>query len=84
MERRKEDLAMKAKVKALARDYFALFRDYDENPSGESAEEFTKLQANIKSRLEELDPSAIKQFMDECYNNPDLNLRIKRDINVVC
>jgi hypothetical protein len=81
MERRKEGLAMKDRVKALARDYFALLRNYGENPSGESGDEFTKLQANIKSRLEELDPSAIKQFMDECHNNPDLNLRIKRDIN---
>ena len=40
LDRRKEDLAMKAKVKALTRDFFALFRDYAENPSGESAEEF--------------------------------------------
>jgi hypothetical protein len=80
-DRRKEDSAMEAKVKALARDYFALFRDYGENPSGESGEEFTRLQAIIKSRLEELDPSAINQFMDECYKNPELNLRIKRDIN---
>lgn len=81
MEQRKEYFAMKERVKTLALDYFALFRDYGENPTGESGEEFTKLQAEMKSRMEELDPSAIKQFMDECYNNPDLNLRIKRDLN---
>jgi hypothetical protein len=81
MERRKEDLAMKERVKTLALDYFALFRDYGENPKGESGDEFTRLQAEIKSRLEALDPSAIEQFMEECYNNPDLNLRIRRDLN---
>ncbi|MCX6873245.1 MAG: hypothetical protein NTW21_05470 [Verrucomicrobia bacterium] len=81
MDRRKEDLAMKAMVKTFASDIFALRRDYPEDPSWESGEKFRKMQANIKSRLEELDPSAIKLFMDECYNNPDLNLRIKRDLN---
>jgi hypothetical protein len=81
LDRRKEDLAMKAEVKALARDYFALFRDYDEKISRKFSEEFTKLQANIKSRLEGLNPSAIQQFLAECYNTPDLNLRIKRDVN---
>jgi hypothetical protein len=81
VERRNEFFAMKERVKALALDYFALFRNYGENPTGAAGEEFAKLQAEIKSRLEELDPSAIRQFMDECYNNPDLNLRIKRDLN---
>ena len=83
LDRRKEDLAMKERVKTLTRDYFALFRDYAENPSGESSDEFTKLQANIKSRLEGLDPSGIEQFMAECYNNPDLNLRIKGQVSSV-
>ena len=81
LERRKDELAMNEKVKALTRDYLALIRDYGETPSGESAEEYAKRQANIKSRLEELDPAGIKQFMDECAKNPDMNLRIKRDLN---
>ena len=81
MKGSEEYLAMKERVKSLALDYFALFRDYGENPVGESGEEFMKKQALIKSRLEKLDPSAIEQFMDECGNNPDLNLRIKRDLN---
>lgn len=81
LERRKEDLAMDEKVKALTRDYFALLRDYGDNPSAEFAEEYAKLQANLKSRLEELDPAGIKQFIDECNNNPDMSLRIRRDLN---
>jgi hypothetical protein len=81
MEQRKEFLAMRERVKTIGLDYFALFRDYGENATGESGEEFTKRQAEIKSRLEELDPAAIRQFMDECYGNPELNLRIKRDLN---
>ena len=81
LEQRKAYFAMKERVKTLGLDYFALFRDYGENATGESGEEFRKLQAQIKSRLEELDPAAIRQFMDQCYNNPDLNLRIKRDLN---
>ena len=81
MERRNEYLAMRERVKTIGLDYFALFRDYGENAAGESGEEFTKRQAEIKSRLEELDPAAIRQFMDECFSNPELNLRIKRDLN---
>jgi hypothetical protein len=82
LDGRQEDLAMKARVQALARDYFAVLLKYDENPSGEYAEEYAKLQANLKTRLEELDPAGINSFMEECYINPDLNLRIKRDINL--
>ena len=81
MERRNEYLAMRERVKTIGLDYFALFRDYGENANGESGKEFTKRQAEIKSRLEELDPAAIRQFMDECYSNPELNLRIRRDLN---
>jgi hypothetical protein len=81
MERRNEYLAMRERVKTIGLDYFALFRDYGENANGESGEEFRKRQAEIKSRLEELDPAAIRQFMDECYSNPELNLRIRRDLN---
>ena len=81
MERRNEYLAMRERVKTIRLDYFALFRDYGENANGESGEEFRKRQAEIKNRLEELDPAAIRQFMDECYSNPELNLRIRRDLN---
>ena len=81
MERRIEYLAMRERVKAIGLDYFTLFRDYGENAAGESGEEYTKRQAEIKRRLEELDPAAIRQFMDECFSNPELNLRIKRDLN---
>jgi hypothetical protein len=80
-DRRQAELAMQVEVKALARDYFALFRDYDGNSGGQSSEEFAQQKANIKSRLEALDPSSIRQFMGECYSSPDLNLRIERDIN---
>ena len=81
MERRNEYLAMRERVKTIRLDYFALFRDYGENANGESGEEFRKRQAEIKNRLEELDPAAIRQFIDECYSNPELNLRIRRDLN---
>ena len=81
MERRNEYLAMRERVKTIGLDYFALFRDYGENANGESGEEFRKRQAEIKNRLEELDPAAIRQFIDECYSNPELNLRIRRDLN---
>ena len=81
MERRNEYLAMRERVKTIRLDYFALFRDDGENANGESGEEFRKRQAEIKNRLEELDPAAIRQFMDECYSNPELNLRIRRDLN---
>jgi hypothetical protein len=81
MERRNEYLAMRERVKAIGLDYFALFRDYGENAAGESGEEYTERQAEIKRRLEELDPAAIRQFIDQCYSSPELNLRIKRDLN---
>jgi hypothetical protein len=77
MAQRKENLGINKKVKALASDYFALLRD----EGTVSPEELAAQRENIKSRLEELDPTAIKQFMDECNSNPDMNLRIKRDIN---
>jgi hypothetical protein len=77
LDRRKEDLAIKMKVKALASDYFAILR----NDGGASAEELATLRENIKSRLEELDPSAIKEFMDEFNSNPDVNSGMKSDVN---
>ncbi len=77
MSQGKEDLAMKEKVKALASDYFALLR----NENGASAEELAALRENIKSRMEELDPSAIKEFMGEFNSIPDVNSGMKSDVN---
>ena len=76
-ERRKENLAMKERVKTLASDYFALLR----NDAGASPEELANLRENIKSRLEELDPSAIREFMDEFNSNPGVNSGMKSDVN---
>jgi ElaB/YqjD/DUF883 family membrane-anchored ribosome-binding protein len=77
VDRRKEDLAMKKKVKALVSDYFALLRNEDEA----SAEEIAALRENIKSRLEELDPSAIREFMGEFSSLPGVNSGMKSDVN---
>ncbi|OYV05959.1 MAG: hypothetical protein CFE26_08860 [Verrucomicrobiales bacterium VVV1] len=76
-EQRNEDLAMKKRVKALASDYFALLR----NEGGASAEELASLRENIKSRLEELDPSAIREFMGEFNSIPDVDSGMKSDVN---
>ncbi len=73
----KEGLAMKEKVKALTSDYVALLR----NENGASAEELAILRENIKSRLEELDPSAIREFMGEFNSLPDVNSGMKSDVN---
>ena len=72
-----EDLAMRKKVKALTSDYFAVLR----NDAGASAEELATLRENIKSRLEELAPSAIREFMGEFSSNPDVNSQMKSDVN---
>jgi hypothetical protein len=77
IEQSKEDLARKDKVKALASDYFALLR----NENGASAEELAALRENIKSRLEELDPLAIREFMGEFNSIPDVNSGMKSDVN---
>jgi hypothetical protein len=77
VDRRKDSLAMKRKVRALAKDYFALLR----NDGGASAEELAKLREDLKSRLEELDPIAIREFMGEFNSNPDVNSGMKSDVN---
>ena len=77
LEQRKENLALKKKVKALASDYFALLR----NDGGVSAEELAIMRENIKSRLEELDPLAIREFMGEFNSIPDVNSGMKSDVN---
>jgi hypothetical protein len=77
MAQGKDSLAMKKKVKALASDYFALLR----NDGGASAEDLASLRENIKIRLEQLDPIAIGEFMDEFNSNPDVNSGMKSDVN---
>jgi hypothetical protein len=77
MAQGKDNLAMKKKVKALASDYFALLR----NEGGASADELAILRENIKSRLEELDPLAIREFMGEFNNIPDVKSGMKSDVN---
>lgn len=77
MAQGKAGLSMKEKAKALASDYVALLR----NEGGASAEELAALRENIKSRLEELDPSAIKEFMGEFNSIPDVNSGMKSDVN---
>lgn len=77
MAQSKEDLAMKKKVQALTSDYVALLR----NEGGASAEELAALRENIKSRLEELDPLAIREFMGEFNSIPDVNSGMKSDVN---
>jgi hypothetical protein len=51
------------------------------NESGASAEELAALRENIKSRLEQLDPLAIKEFMGEFNSIPDVNSGMKSDVN---
>ena len=77
MEQQREYFAMKERVKSLASDYFSLLR----NDGGASADELATLRANIKSRLEELDPSAIREFMGEFNGNPDVNSGMRSDVN---
>lgn len=81
IERRKNDLAMKAKMKKLSMDLFARSIRDAEDPVAAFGEEFRILEANLKSRLGELNPAEIKQFIEECKNNPDLNSQIKQDLN---
>ena len=73
----KADLGRKKKVKVLASDYVALLR----SEGGASAEELAALREIIKSRLEELDPIAIKEFMDEFNSMPEVNSGMKSDVN---
>ena len=81
IERRKNDLAMKAKMKKLSMDLFAQSIRAAEDPVAAFGEEFRILEANLKSRLGELDPAEIKQFIEKCKNNPDLNSQINQDLN---
>jgi hypothetical protein len=69
---------MKKKVKALASDYLSLLR----SEGGASEDELASQRANIRSRMEELDPSAIREFMGEFNSYPDVNFSMKRDVNL--
>ena len=82
IERRKAESAREKKVKTLARDFFAIYLDAAQSPDSVSSEELARLQEELKSRLEALDPSEIKLFMEECGNNPDLNAQARQALDV--
>lgn len=82
IERRKAERVKQTKVKTLTRDFFSIYLDATQNPDAVSSEELARLQAALKSRLEALDPSEIKLFMEECNNNPDLNAQIRQSLDV--
>jgi hypothetical protein len=79
-DRSNDDPARQAVIKALVNDYFALYRDYEANPSGKSSEEFEKLKAEVQSRIYELGPAGFEDFIAGFSNNPDLTARMKRAI----
>ena len=82
IERRKAERAKETKVKALTRDFFSIYRDASQNPGSVSSEELARLQAELKSRFEALDPSEIKLFMEEFNNDPDLNAQTRQSLDV--
>lgn len=82
IERRRAERAKEAKVKTLTRDFFAIYLDTAQNPDSVSSEELARLQTELKSRLEALDPSEIKLFMEECNSNPDLNAQTRQSLDV--
>jgi len=82
IEQRKAERAKETKVKTLTRDFFAIYRDAAQNPGSVSTEESARLQAELKSRFEALDPSEIKLFMEEFNNDPDLNAKTRQSLDV--
>ncbi len=82
IERRKAESAKQEKVKTITRDFFALYGSAPEDPFSVSGEERMRIEAELKSRLEALDPSEIKLFIEECNNNPDLNAQIRQSLDV--
>lgn len=82
IEQRKAERAKETKVKNLTRDFFAIYRDAAQNPGSVSTEESARLQAELKSRFEALDPSEIKLFMEEFNNDPDLNAKTRQSLDV--
>lgn len=81
VERTKADRARQAKVEALARDFFSLYRVAPEDPTAASAEERLSIEEDLKSRLGTLTPEEIDLFMDEYNSNPDLNLQLRQALN---
>lgn len=81
VERTKADRARQAKVEALARDFFSLYRVAPEDPTAASAEERLRIEEDLKSRLGTLTPEEIELFMDEFNSNPDLNLQLRQALN---
>lgn len=82
-ERNKADRAKQAKVRKLTNDFFALYRITLESPAAAFAEERLRTEAELKTRLEALDPSEIRLFMEECNNNPDLNAQARQSLDVL-
>ena len=81
IERRKAERAKETKVKNLTRDFFSIYRDAVQNPDSVSSEELARLQAELKSRFEALDPSEIKLFMEEFNKDPDLNAQTRQSLD---
>jgi hypothetical protein len=79
---RKAGRAKQEKVRKLTNDFFALYGISPENPAAAFAEERMRIEAELKSRLEGLDPSEIKLFMEVCTNNPDLNAQTRQSLDV--
>lgn len=81
VERTRADRARQAKVEALSRDFFSLYRVASEDPTAASAEERLRIEEDLKSRLGTLTPEEIELFMDELNSNPDLNLQLRKALN---
>jgi len=81
IERRKAQRAKQEKVKTITLDFFALYGIAPADPAAVSGEERLRIEAELKSRLEALDPSEIKLFMEECNNNPDLTAQIRQSLD---
>ncbi len=81
IERRTADRAKQEKVKKLSIDFFDLSIRAAQDPVAAFGEEFQRLEADLKSSLATLDPAGIKEFIEECKNNPDLNSQTKQDLN---
>jgi hypothetical protein len=81
IERSTADRAKQEKAKKLSIDFFDLSIRAAQDPVAAFGEEFQRLEADLKSSLATLDPAGIKQFIEECKNNPDLNSQTKQDLN---
>lgn len=82
IEQRKAERAKETKVETLTRDFFSIYRDAAQNPESVSSEELARLQAELKSRFEALDPSEIELFIEEFNNDPDLDAQTRQSLDV--